>query len=225
MKNILDLFFPKQCIVCKKEGSYLCDDCLSMININPFRYCLCEKMEKKDKCENCKNRNLDKIYSACSFNDRIVQLAIHKFKYSYIKELAVPFSFLILRHLQMVDCQLCNFILIPIPLSDKKKKKRGFNQSEEIAKIISEVTKIETDFNCIIKVKDNKSQTELTKKERIENVKNTFKVIKNIEDKDILLLDDVYTTGSTMEECAKTLKSAGADKVWGITIAREMVDL
>ena len=125
----------------------------------------------------------------------------------------------------MVNCQLCNFILIPIPLSDKKKKKRGFNQSEEIAKIISEVTKIETDFNCIIKVKDNKSQTELTRKERIENVKNTFKIIKNIKNKNILLLDDVYTTGSTMEECAKTLKSAGANKVWGITIAREMVDL
>jgi ComF family protein len=114
---------------------------------------------------------------------------------------------------------------MPIPLSDKKKKKRGFNQSEEIAKVISEATKIENDFNCIIKIKDNKSQTELTKKERFENVKNTFKIVKNVKNKNILLLDDVYTTGATMEECAKSLKESGASKVWGVTVAREMIDL
>jgi ComF family protein len=225
MKNLLDLIFPKQCIVCKKEGVYLCEDCLSMININPFKYCLCEKIRKEDKCENCKNRSLDKIYSASSLNDKIVRLAIHKFKYSHIKELSVPFAFLILRHLQIVKCQIDDFILMPIPLSDKKKKKRGFNQSEEIAKVISEATKIENDFNCIIKIKDNKSQTELTKKERFENVKNTFKIVKNVKNKNILLLDDVYTTGATMEECAKSLKESGASKVWGVTVAREMIDL
>lgn len=226
MKQLLNLLFPKHCVVCKKEGSFLCDDCLSLIEINPFRYCLCEKLKKEDKCNNCKNRYLDKIFSASDYNNKIVKTAIHKFKYSYIKELSLPFSFLILKHLENVNCSIDNsFVLVPVPLSQKKIRKRGFNQSEEIAKNISKVTGLLLDSNCLIKIKENKSQAELNKTERINNIKNVFKVTKELKNKNILLIDDVYTTGSTMEECSKELKKAGANKVWGITIAREMVDL
>jgi len=226
MKNIIDILFPKRCINCNKEGNYLCDDCLSLIDVNPFIYCLCEKMDKNHKCEKCKNRYLDRIYSACSFNNKIVQSAIHKLKYSYIKELSAPFAFLIIKHLQEVNCPIDkDFILVPIPLSNKRKRMRGFNQSEEIAKIISEATGIKLLANCVIKVKDNKPQMELKREERLKNVLDIYKVNKDVSGLNIILIDDVYTTGATMEECAKILKKAEANTVWGITIAREIVDL
>jgi ComF family protein len=102
---------------------------------------------------------------------------------------------------------------------------RGFNQSEEIAKIISEATGIKLLANCVIKVKDNKPQMELKREERLKNVLDIYKVNKDVSGLNIILIDDVYTTGATMEECAKILKKAEANTVWGITIAREIVDL
>ncbi len=222
MKQLLDLLFPKQCINCNKEGSFLCEDCLSLIEINHFQYCLCEKLKKTNKCKNCKKRNLDKLFFATSFNNKIVQRIIHKLKYSRIKELAIPLAFLMIKHLQIIDCQISNdFFLVPIPLSNKKKRTRGFNQSEEIAKIISEATKLSL-FNCVKKIKETKSQTELTKEQRQENVKDVFRITNDVKDKKIILIDDVYTTGATMEELAKKLKESGASVVWGLVAAREI---
>ena len=225
LNRIWDIIFPKKCIGCKKEGGYLCEDCLSLIEINPYRYCLCENLEKKEKCENCKNRNLDKILSAASFNNKIVKEAIHKFKYGYIKEMARPLAFLVLTHLHLINVEIDkNFAIVPAPLSHKKKRKRGFNQSEEIGKVIGAATGIPLFSDVLVKTKETKPQMELKRDERIKNIKDCFE-IKNkekIKGKTILLLDDVYTTGSTMEECAGVLKQSGAKEIWGITVAREV---
>jgi competence protein ComFC len=225
LKQAWDIIFPKKCLNCQKEGAYLCEDCLSLIEINPFRYCLCEKMEKKEKCESCKNRSLDRIYSAASFKNKIIKEAIHKFKYGYIKDLAQPLALLILTHLQLSGAELDNsFIIVPVPLSDKKKRRRGFNQSEEMGRIISETTNLPLFSDILFKTKETRPQMELSRAERMENVKGCFE-IKNgekIKNKTALLLDDVYTTGSTMEECAKILKQYGAKEVWGLTVAREV---
>lgn len=180
-------------------------------------------MEKRDKCENCKNRHLDKLFSASSFKNKIVKEAVHKFKYGYIKDLAGPLSLLILTHLQNIGAEIDkSFVIVPVPLSDRKKRRRGFNQSEEIGLIISKTTGIPLFTDTLIKTKETKPQTELNKEEKPENLKDCFKIKKDIKDKNVLLLDDVYATGSTMEECAKILKQAGAGKIWGITVAREV---
>jgi ComF family protein len=223
-KAIWDIIFPKKCINCGREGSFLCEDCLSLIPINPFEYCLCEKMEKRNKCNNCKNKHLDKILSATDFNNKIVKEAIHKLKYGFIEEISIPLAFLVLSHLQAINCQIDkSFVIIPVPMHIKKKKRRGFNQSEEIAKLISKATTIPLS-TTLIKTKETKPQMELNRNERIKNIKNCFAIKdkKEIENKTILLLDDVYTTGTTMDECAKVLKENGAKEVWGLTIAREI---
>ena len=113
--------------------------------------------------------------------------------------------------------------LIPVPLFKRKLKKRGFNQAEEIAKELSRVLKIPLISDNLIKTKETPPQVNLSEKEREENLKNAF-FCKNpalIKQKKIFLIDDVYTTGSTMEECAKTLKQSGAKEIWGIVVARE----
>ncbi|MFZ3054748.1 MAG: ComF family protein [Minisyncoccales bacterium] len=224
LKRLCDLFFPKKCINCRREGSFLCEDCLSLIPINPFEYCLCEKLEKRSKCENCKNRSLDRILSTTSFNNKIIKEAIHKFKYGYLERLSIPLSFLVLSHLNAIDCQIDkSFVIIPVPMHIKKKRRRGFNQSEEVAKIISESTGINLSI-ALVKIKETKPQMELNRKERVDNIVGCFEVKnkKEIENKVILLLDDVYTTGATMNECARVLKENGAKEVWGLTIAREI---
>jgi ComF family protein len=180
-------------------------------------------MEKRDKCDDCKNKHLDKLFSACSFDNKIVKEAIHRLKYGYIKDLAGPLALLILTHLQTINAEIDkSFVIVPVPLSPKKKRRRGFNQSEEMGKIISNAAGIPLLSNVLLKTKESKPQMELNKEERKENIKDCFKAKEEVKNKNILLLDDVYTTGSTMEECARILKQAGAKEIWGITVAREV---
>jgi ComF family protein len=113
-------------------------------------------------------------------------------------------------------------LIIPVPLHWKKEFLRGFNQSALIGNYISKKLGKKMYQNILIKSKNTKSQTELNEKERKENVKNSFKIKRNdlIKDKSILLIDDVYTTGATTEECKKILINGGAKKVIIITLAK-----
>lgn len=227
---ILDLLFPKFCISCGKEGSYLCQDCFSLIDILERQYCpFCPQPKvvlDGKTCNFCKrSKSLNGLYCAVSYNNFIVKKLINQFKYEpYIKELSKPLSSLIVVHLINLD-KVENFqdcILVPIPLHKKKLKKRGFNQAGEIAKEFSENLKIPVFNDALIKTKQTSAQVELKKEEREENIKGVFLCQKPelVMGKKILLIDDIFTTGSTMEQCALTLKRAGAKEVWGVVVAR-----
>jgi ComF family protein len=141
-----------------------------------------------------------------------------------IKELKKELAFLIISHFLLLDKKpdFSNFVLVPVPLSKKKLKWRGFNQAEEIAKELANFLKIPLISDCLIKTKETKDQVELSEKERKENVKGAF-YIKNkekIAGKNVLLVDDVFTTGATMEEAAKVLKEAGSEKIVGVVVAK-----
>ena len=233
LENILDIFFPKRCINCQKEGSYLCNDCLSLIEISPKDYCpFCYPPKETENGKTCRlhhQKNLDGLIAATSYQDKIVRKAILSLKYKpYIKDLAKPLTLLIIAHLNLLNNKpnFHNFVLVPIPSDKSRLKRRGFNQAEEIAKELAKSLK-ETTFskNILIKSKKTKPQAELLRKGREKNIKGAFKVdIKRldfIKNRKILLVDDVFTTGATMEEAAKVLKKAGASKVWGIVVARE----
>ena len=234
IKNfILDFLFPRFCINCGREGNYLCDDCMTLLEITDKRYCLCKRPKVIDaknlKCKKCQEKELDGLYFAIFYQQKILKKLISQFKYKpFIKELAKPLSLLILTHLQLLENRpdFADYILIPIPLNKKRLKWRGFNQAEEIAKELSKSLRILLISDVLIKIKKTLPQIELSKKQREENIKNAF-FIKNrekIKDKKILLVDDVYTSGSTMEECAKVLKKDQAKEVLGIAIAREFID-
>ena len=121
-----------------------------------------------------------------------------------------------------------NSVLVPVPLDKNKLKSRGYNQSEELAKELSKVLQVPVVSDFLIKTKSTKPQMELKKEEREKNLLNAFTIksggtsdVPPLSNKKVFLVDDVYTTGSTMQECAKVLRNAGAKSVWGITIARE----
>lgn len=233
-KFLADTLFPKFCLGCGKEGSYLCQDCLSLIGISEHQYCpFCNppKITSDGKtCLSCrKSKHLTGLYSATSYQEPLVKKMIHLLKYQpFAKELSKPLSSLIIAHLKLLgkDKNYFNqFVLIPVPLHKKQIKKRGFNQSEEIAKEISLYLNIPIISNALSRTKQTASQTKLNKEERKKNVKGAFKInpaTRNlIKNKNILVVDDVFTTGSTIEECAKVLRQAGTNEVWGMTVARE----
>jgi ComF family protein len=193
---------------------------------NPLRL---PSQHHQGTCTRCQNKKLAGLYFALPYQERfLTRKLIYQFKYHpYIKDLAKNLASLLAEHCIITGKNIHqiweNSILIPIPMEIKKLKKRGYNQSEELAKELGHLINVPTTSQVLIKVKKTLPQMQLSAKERSENLKNAF-LVKNhqeIQGKKIWLVDDVYTTGSTMEECAKTLKQAGAKQVWGIAIARE----
>lgn len=224
----LNIFFPKLCLICQKEGNYLCSDCQALFEISQNRFCLCLKpkiLEKGGKCSGCQFKKLDGLYFALNYQNSFLKKLIQQFKYPpFIKELAKPLSSLIITHFQLLEKKpdFSNFILIPIPLNEKRLRWRGFNQAAKIAKELSKILEIPLILDCLMRVKNNFPQVELTGEIREENVKGIFSCqkIHKILGRKILLVDDVYTTGATMEEAAKVLKESEAKKVIGVVIAR-----
>ena len=220
---LLDIIFPKFCFNCQKEGSYLCQDCQALLEISGFH-------------RNYPFQNLIDLYFAVDYKNPLIKKIIQRFKYEpLVKELGQPLSFLIITHFQLMDhkpdfypatkleVRSTDFILIPVPLHKKRLKWRGFNQAEELSKELAIFFRIPLISNCLIKIKETLPQTAaLSDQARKENIKGVFLVKDKelIKNKNILLVDDVYTTGSTLEECARILKLAGVKKIIGLTIAR-----
>ena len=235
---ILDILFPKFCLGCQKEGTYLCDDCRHLLDINEFDYCLCSNkpiqiyVPTQGKCHRCQNKILFGLYCALPYKHNLTKKLIYQFKYKpYLKDLSKTLASVIVEHFVLAKKNTENIwqnsVLIPVPTDKKKLKSRGYNQSEELAKELSKIIKVPVILNNLIKIKQTEAQMKLKKEEREKNLVGAFSINKNFVKSDftkfskVFLVDDVYTTGSTMEECAKTLYANGAKQVWGIAIARE----
>ena len=149
---LLNLFFPRFCLGCKKEGIYLCDDCKATLGTLEYQYCLCNKnpvrLSRAGKCKRCHHKTLSGLYFALSYQESsLTKKLIHYFKYPpYIKELGITFSSLIIEHFLLSGKDpkkiFKNGLLIPVPITKKELKKRGFNQAEEIAQDLSKILKI-----------------------------------------------------------------------------------
>lgn len=231
LKNfILDILFPRFCLNCSKEGNYLCPDCASLISISDRQYCpFCSEPKivfGGRTCPRCRRtKKLSGLYYATSYADFLPRKIIKKFKYEpFAKELAEPLSSLIISYLINLNklADFADFFTIPIPSHRKKLKQRGFNPAEEIGKKITKVLKIPLLNEVLVKTKPTAAQADLQREERLENIKGVFHCQRPelIAGKKILLIDDVFTTGATMEECATELKKAGAKEVWGMAVAR-----
>lgn len=209
---LLDLVFPIHCFICGREGDYLCQDCQALFNVS-------------EHVVPIRAGNLDGLYCALDYNQVLVKRLIQKFKYPpYIKGLSRALATLIITHFHLLHkhADFSEFVLLPVPLHKSKLRRRGFNQSEEISRELGRVLDLAVCRDCLAKKRKTQSQVELSPQEREENVKGVFVCIRpeRVADRRILLVDDIYTTGATMEECARVLKAAGALQVWGVVVAR-----
>lgn len=210
---LLNLFFPKFCFSCQKEGSYLCEDCRALLDISSLHQVF-------------KTDNLDDLYFAFSYKNPLGKKILQKFKYfPFVKELAGVLSSFIIDHFKLIEKSpesFKEFIILSVPQTKKRLKWRGFNQSAEIGKGLAKYFNIEFFENVLVKTKETERQVELSATERKENIKGAFSIKNNdlIKNRKIILVDDIYTTGSTMEEAAKILKNEEAKEVIGVVVAR-----
>jgi len=232
-QNLKQIFFPQFCLYCKKEGQIICQDCLSLIEINEFQFCpFCSiptRVMGAGKCKKHTGFALSGVFTAADYKNSLIKKMVANLKYRpFLQELSKPIADIIITHLilnknQFLPILTNNSLIIPIPLFPKKEKTRGFNQSLLIAKEISSYLQMPVSTDNLLRIKDTSSQVKLSKAERWQNMANAF-VTKNpeiIRNKTFFLIDDVFTTGATMEQCASSLKKAGAKSVWGIAFCRE----
>ncbi len=184
-KKFLDILFPQFCLACQKEGGLICKDCLSTIEISEFNYCpFCQTPKRvfsNGKCEIHQKMKLDGLFNPTSYKNPLVKNLITKLKYEpFLKTLSSPLAFLIISHFLLTENKLIvkvpeSSFFIPVPLSSTRKRWRGFNQSEEIARELSIFFKVPASFNNLIKIKTTQPQIELKREER----EKTFKALLN----------------------------------------------
>lgn len=212
INSALDFFFPPICGMCGEiNENYICNNCYE--NIKKIKKCVINEYN---------NRNFSKHLYIFRY-EGIIRNKIIEYKFEDKGYLYKMFAKIILS-----DKKTCNFIkkydvIIPVPISKKRKKKRGYNQSELVANELAQKLNQDIWTDIIIKKKDNKPQSELNKLERIKNVEDIYEINKPIEvkNKKVLLLDDIYTTGSTVNEIARKLKQNQTQEIGVITLAKD----
>lgn len=222
-KKIIDLVFPKLCFSCGQEGEWLCPLCQESVKIRPDEYCpICRRDLFSHKCPGSPLTNL---WALSNYGDLLIEDLVQKLKYNYLVGLVedVWSGYLNDYWLKFGSNFSHGVILVPVPLHQKKILLRGFNQSALIAQELARISNCQSVENLLKRAKYNEPQVGLSGSRRIENVKGIFEVdYRAVSDwwgQEILLIDDVYTTGSTMNECALTLKSVGFTKISGLVLA------
>ena len=233
LKNIKNLFlenlFPSKfsCFNCGDEidktsnDFCLCENCFNKIKPIKFACKKCgEELNSFTKyCLNCKEetRHFDKVVSVTIFDD-VAKHMVHKLKYGNARYLAEIIAKFMAEKFKEENFKNIDLIL-PVPLSDKRKKERGYNQAEELSLWLSKSLNIMHESNVILRLKHTQTQTHLTKQERKQNLLNAFVVAdkEKIKGKNLLVVDDVITTGATFDEIARVLKLKGAKSVYGLT--------
>jgi ComF family protein len=231
---LTDFFFPPKCPLCGKflEGKALdrpCPSCLTQMKFFSHPYCSrCGRgfptsLGEDHLCSGCLTEpwNFAKARSLGPYEGLMVE-AISRFKFRGISRLAHPLGTLLADY-QDPEFPLAGFdLILSVPLHPRRLRQRGFNQSLLLARRISQVHSIPLDFTSLHRIRHTQPQTELSGPERKKNIHGAFMVKQgaNISGKRILLIDDVFTTGATVQECSKTLLKAGAKQVDVLTLAR-----
>jgi ComF family protein len=231
LNKFLNLLFPETCPICQNpclnhETAPICVDCWQ--SIRKYNGPLCKKCgtplvsDVSIKCGEClKEEPAFEFARSFGLYDNPLRKGINLLKYHGKKRLSRPLSELLIKAgLPEAD------IVLPVPLHHRRLRKREFNQSALISKYIAEEIKSKFIPDCLVKVRDTLPQVGLRYKARVKNIKGAFKVRNSdlIKNRKIILVDDVVTTGATIRECSRTLKKAGAGKIYVVSLAHGMSD-
>jgi len=234
LHDISSVIFPSQCLGCAEilnagENRIFCPACQAKVNVISGAICSVCGINFPDSpspghlCGDClENKPFFSCARAVFSYDSFILEAIHRFKYhrdfaagetlaSFMADFAFP------------DVNFSEYTMVmPVPLHIKKLRQRGFNQSLILAKAVGKKHKIPVDFSLLKRIRFTESQTGMNKDERRKNIRGAFEITagEKIAGQNIILVDDVFTTGATANECAKTLLKAKAEKVAVLTLAR-----
>lgn len=228
----LDLIFPVRCVGCGKFGDYVCRVCLKSILIKKNFECIgCKRNTPFGQtCFLCAKTNLvDQLLIIADYKNPLIEKSLKFLKYKFIRDLEQPLSILTKKYLKWLTLDKKfnvfqdNPLLIPIPLHPRRLNWRGFNQSELLAKELADAFQMEVATDIIERWGNAVPQADIKEREeRLKNLDDAFRVLnKNkLAGREVILIDDVCTTGATLNECAKVLKANGVSKVTGLVIAR-----
>jgi len=221
---LLDIFFPIECLGCGKEDVWLCEQCLATIPLNTSDECpRCHNFSQGSQtCLKCqRGYYLNGVLTASHYDHPIVRKLVTNLKYNYVKVLVEPLAQAMVKQLRFRSGFLEeNWLMVPVPLHRKRLLERGFNQSELLASCLQKLTGMSW-MAALRRRFWTPPQAELTGTDRLINIKGVFEADKKlIKNKKIILIDDVFTTGGTLNECAFALRQGGAKEVWGLVAAR-----
>ena len=221
----LNLLFPQRCVGCGKEGELICSSCRSLLTrVMPPLCPRCGRPQPSGiLCASCVGwrAEIDGIRSPFRF-DGVIRQAIHQLKYQNLRALAAPLAQLLSDYL--VTHPVPGEVLVPVPLHRKRLRERGYNQSRLLARELGKFFNLPVVADCLIRQRNAPPQARTsTVEERQRNVADAFACRDDrLRDKQVLLIDDVSTSGATLDACATVLKAAGAVSVWGLVLAREI---
>ncbi len=234
-KCFLHVWFPRVCFACQTDLPYdesqpLCAACRQQLTLPGPLICQRCGVELKSggaHCFSCRGSKGEQfkckcIRSAFVFNNSSRAL-VHALKYQGADYVASFMGQEMARCYARLPELSSAQVVVPVPLYPKRRRKRGYNQSELLARAFAAQTGLVLDTQCLIRTRDTCSQTQLGRRERLENMNGAFVCVtpQTINKKIVLLIDDVATTGATLEGCARALRQAGAKRVLAYTFARE----
>ena len=234
-EKILEILFPtpKICPLCglKQDRLEICEDCLQLKR---------KISQEEGQCNRCGSFSQHGVYcptcygwpegyikntAAFPYQDEFEQL-VRNFKFNYHGYLANSAALAIFKELcrnKALIIDMAGALIIPVPMSPKRKRQKGYNQAEVLAIQLANIMETEISLRVLLRPKDTPHQVGLNRQERRKNLREAFMIpkdrVKDIEDRTIILVDDVITTSTTLQECAKILLNKGAKKVFSVTIA------
>ena len=225
-ETALDLLFPKFCISCGLEGAFLCSKCGEVLYVRGGSCFKCGKRDIAGKtCDSCKKKTaVRRFYAPFSYKNQVVRDLLHSYKYHRVRELARPLADFLAAAMVRADFQTKKeMIFIPVPLHKRRMNERGFNQAELLALALGEKFGLPVLTHALIRARYTRTQIELSDdNERRANIAGAFRIISPaaVAKKVIVLVDDVVTSGATLNEAALVLKEAGARSIWAAAVAR-----
>ena len=228
---ILDLVFPRRCPICDKPvkpyGELICRECAAVPQpVGEYACCKCGKPVEPEEeyCSDCRAKKHVYYRGAAAFRYRSVSGSLYRFKYEGRREYADYYGPGMARALDRFTEETGGGhvpqVLVPVPCSAQRIRKRGYNQAAVLAEKLSEIVRIPVDKEALKRSKDTKALRTMSASERQNNLKRAFHAYGNsVRLKSIMLIDDIYTTGATVDACAQALLEAGAKEVSFLTFA------
>ena len=225
----LDLLFPQQCAVCARSGHILCSACQASIRLLKPPYCeLCNRqLSSPGICQQCQRwpLKLNGLRAVGSYEEPL-RACIHALKYDGQTRLAEPLGKLLAR--KYSASRLRADILVPVPLHSERQQQRGYNQSQLLAEHCSRLIGVPICSDILIRRRATSAQVGLAAYERQQNVAGAFACSPlfargALSQRRVLLIDDVCTTGATLQACSEALFAAGAQEVWALVLAQPLL--
>lgn len=233
---LLDCLFPRECFGCGREGAYLCPECSQRLRISYPCVCFgCKRRQNSQfigrLCADCQPRYaFEGIIIAADYEDQLLKKMIHACKYRFVAELGAYLGTIASQALQkfleasrghlLAHAEFFKAVVVSIPLSRRRFKWRGFNQAELIARRVAQFADLELNTRLLERF-HRRAQAGLSEQERLSNLQGSFSLRSESKaPRLVLLIDDVVTTGTTLQEAAKALRKAGSEEVWCLVVAK-----